>query len=200
MRKTAAIAGVATGIALFFPAVASAGTVEQSLTVKVSGTSATLNGTCVGENVRAEGNYGVRNGHEPIEAGVMKADGHRQTITFKNIKPGKYVAFMFCADQPGEKATITGFTISTGKPETTPTPTTSASAPKPATTTARPASPQVAAKPQGGAADRRRPGRRRLRPRRARRGRRGGGGGRDRRRRVLARATPPRLSEGIRRG
>jgi hypothetical protein len=148
MRKTAAIAGVATGIALFFPAVASAGTVQQGLTVKVSGTSATLNGTCVGENVRAEGNYGVRNGHEPIEAGVMKADGHRQTITFENIKPGKYVAFMFCADQPGEKATITGFTIS-GKSATTPTPTTSASAPKPATTTARPASPQVAAKPQG---------------------------------------------------
>ncbi|MFJ1760376.1 hypothetical protein ACIOD2_08675 [Amycolatopsis sp. NPDC088138] len=144
MREIAAIAGIAAGVALLFPAVASAGTAEQSLSVKVSGTSVTLHGTCVGENVHAEGNYGVRNGHEPIEAGVMKADGHRQVITFEHIKPGKYIAFMSCADQPSGESTIVDFTISSGKPTSTPT-----AKPKPETTTAAPAAPQVVKTPAG---------------------------------------------------
>jgi hypothetical protein len=132
MRKIAVVAGVAVGTALFFPAVASAGSVAESLSVKVSGTTATLHGTCVGTNVQAEGNYGVRNGHEPYGTGVMKADGHRQTITFENIKPGKYIAFMFCADRTDGKSTIVDFTIPGKKPAA-----------------GSPAAPQVSKKPQG---------------------------------------------------
>ncbi|SFW64012.1 hypothetical protein [Amycolatopsis australiensis] len=130
MRKIIVAAGVAAGAVLFFPAVASAG--SPGLSVSVSGTTATLHGTCVGNNVVAEGNYGIRNGHEPYGAGVMKADGHRQTITFENIKPGKYIAFMFCHDQKDGNSTVVDFIIP-GKP-----------APRPAT-----AAPQVAKKPQG---------------------------------------------------
>ena len=135
MRKIAVAAGIAAGTVLFFPAVASADSAGESLSVKVSGTTATLHGTCVGNNVLAEGNYGVRNGHEPYGAGPMKAAGHRQTITFENIKPGKYIAWISCHDRADGRSTIVDFTISGNKP----------TAPS---STAAPV-PQVGKKPQG---------------------------------------------------
>lgn len=118
MRKIVLSAGIAAGFALLMPAVASASTVpvKQTLSVTVSGNSITLHGTCAGSGVYASGDYGYPQGHEPLgNGGRMKADGHRQTATFRNIKPGKYEAFMWCEDSG--KSTVVNFAISGVKKE-----------------------------------------------------------------------------------
>lgn len=116
MRKIVFAAGIAAGLALLTPAVASAGTapVKQTLSVTVSGNSITLQGTCAGSGVYASGDYGYPHGHEPLgNGGAMKVDGHRQTATFQNIKAGKYVAFMWCEDSG--KSTVVDFSIPAAK-------------------------------------------------------------------------------------
>ncbi|MFD8492431.1 hypothetical protein [Amycolatopsis sp. NPDC059657] len=138
IRKSVVIAGMAAGFALLSPVAALAGDqgVDHKLTISVSGSTITLHGTCAKPNEHAEGNYGVPNGHEPFGAGTMKANGIKQSISFKGVKPGKYIAWMFCdSDGEGSQGTINSkqvaFTVA---------------APKPAAETK---APQVAEKPKG---------------------------------------------------
>ncbi|WP_370945861.1 hypothetical protein AB5J62_43320 [Amycolatopsis sp. cg5] len=134
---------MAAGFALLSPVAALAGSpgVDHKLNISVSGSTVTLSGVCAKPNDHAEGNYGVRNGHEPYGTGTMKANGNKQTISFKGVKPGKYIAWMFCdSDAEGSSGTINSkevaFTVG---------------APKPATETKAPQTkaPQVAEKPKG---------------------------------------------------
>lgn len=133
IRKSVVIAGMAAGFALLSPVAALAGDhgVDHKLTISVS-----LHGTCAKPNEHAEGNYGVQNGHEPIGTVTMKTNGTKQSISFKGVKPGKYIAWMFCdSDGEGSQPTINSKQVAFTVP-----------APKPATETK---APQVAEKPKG---------------------------------------------------
>ncbi|SDX33139.1 hypothetical protein SAMN05421504_1021061 [Amycolatopsis xylanica] len=143
IRKSVVIAGMAAGFALLSPVAALAGdhVVDHNLKVSVSGSTVTLQGSCAKPNEQAQGHYGVRNGHEPIGIEAMKANGTKQTLSFKGVKPGKYIAWMFCdSDSAPNGGSISGklvdFTVG---------------APKPATETKAPQTkaPQVAEKPKG---------------------------------------------------
>ncbi len=149
LRRIAAAAGVAAGFALLSPVVASAadGTSTgnpTSMKVTVSGSTVTMTGTCTTEGVKAEGGYGVHRGHEPLDWGVMTADGKKQSVTFKGVRPGNYEAIMFCHESgPVTADVVRAFTV--GKPaQSAP----SSRPAKPAQPAAKPA-PQVAVKPQG---------------------------------------------------
>ncbi|MGW3965290.1 hypothetical protein ACWED2_36115 [Amycolatopsis sp. NPDC005003] len=146
LGRISAAVGVAAGLALLSPVVASAAETPTgtptSMKVAVSGSTVTITGTCVASGVQAEAGYGVHNGHEPLDWNVMKADGKSYSLTFKGVRPGNYEAVMFCqeggpGDHPGG---IRPFTV--GKP----------AKPAPSTRPAQPAvkpAPQVGVKPQG---------------------------------------------------
>ena len=135
MRRVLAAVGVAAGCVLLTPVVASAaepptGT-PASMKVTVSGSTVTITGTCVTSGVKAEGHYGKHDGHEPIDTGVMKVNGKKQSITFTGVRPGSYEAVMFC-DEGGygtHQGAVRNFTV--GKPAKAKS------------------APQVAVKPQG---------------------------------------------------
>ncbi|MGW4060908.1 hypothetical protein ACWEGE_21665 [Amycolatopsis sp. NPDC004747] len=143
LRVIAAAAGVAAGFVLLSPVVASAAETPTgapaSMKVTVSGSTVTITGTCVTSGVQAEASYGVHNGHEPLDANVMKAVGKGYSLTFEGVRPGTYEAVMFCHEGgPGSHpGGIRAFTV--GKP---------APSAKPAQPAAKPA-PQVGVKPQG---------------------------------------------------
>ncbi|KDN19017.1 hypothetical protein DV20_27810 [Amycolatopsis rifamycinica] len=125
---------MAAGCVLLSPVVASAAETPTgnptSMKVTVSGSTVTIAGTCVTSGAKAEAGYGVHRGHEPIDTGLMKANGKKQSITFTGVRPGNYEAAMYCHEGgPGSAGVVRNFTV--GKP----------GKPKPA--------PQVAVKPQG---------------------------------------------------
>jgi len=145
VRVIGGAAGVAAGLVLLTPVVASAAETPTgtptSMKVTVSGSTVTIAGTCVTSGVQAEAGYGVHGGHEPLGWNVMKADGKSYSLTFKGVRPGNYEAVMFCQEGgPGNHpGGIRAFTV--GKP----------AKPAPSTQPAKPAqpAPQVGVKPQG---------------------------------------------------
>jgi hypothetical protein len=147
IRTTIVSAGLAAGFALVSPIAAVAATdgtgtapppAKETMTLSVSGNRLTINGTCTATGVLAEAGYGVHNGHEPVQAGPMTANGYHQTITFTDVRPGTYEAYMYCHNQSDGQSLVKKFTIPAAtKPARTETPTTARKAP------------QVAVRPQG---------------------------------------------------
>ncbi|QKV74711.1 hypothetical protein [Amycolatopsis sp. Hca4] len=134
MRRVLAAVGVAAGFALLSPITASAAEKPENPTMKVtvSGSVVTISAVCDTAGTTAEGGYAEPRGHEPIGWGVMKASGKKRSITFTGVRPGNYVASMYCHEGgPGSGGAVRNFTV--GKPV------------KPPVKTA----PQVAVKPQG---------------------------------------------------
>ncbi|WP_143263946.1 hypothetical protein [Amycolatopsis kentuckyensis] len=131
MRRVLAAVGVAAGCVLLSPVVVSAAEAENpTMKVTVSGGTVTITALCDLGGDLAEGGYAKPRGHEPIGWGVMKENGKKRSITFTGVRPGSYVASMFChKGGPGSGGAVRNFTV--GKPAK-----------------AKPA-PQVAVKPQG---------------------------------------------------
>ncbi|SDZ24261.1 hypothetical protein SAMN05421504_11151 [Amycolatopsis xylanica] len=145
IRKSVVVAGAAAGFALLSPVAALAGNAplhQESLSVSISGSTVTLHATCAKPNEEAEGMYGqhVELGAGVIERAPMKADGYKQTVSFKNLKPGKYYALALCGSDTGGKGPAVDFTMPAPAKET------AKPKPQPAAETK---APQVAAKPSG---------------------------------------------------
>jgi hypothetical protein len=131
MRRVLAAVGVAAGCVLLSPVVATAAEAENpTMKVAVSGSTVTITALCDISGVLAEGGYGTPRGHEPIGWDVMKANGKKRSITFTGVRPGNYVASMYCHEGgPGSGGAVRKFTV--GKPAKAKS------------------APQVAVKPQG---------------------------------------------------
>ncbi|MEU4523721.1 hypothetical protein AB0F52_34025 [Amycolatopsis sp. NPDC024027] len=140
MGRIAAAVGVAAGLALLSPGVASAAD-PTSMKITVSGSTVTITATCATSGVKAEVGIGVSGGQERIDYHVMTVDGKKQSFTFKGVRPGNYDANISCIEHTeGFGGLMRAFTV--GKP-VKPAPST-----QPAKPAAKPA-PQVAVKPQG---------------------------------------------------
>jgi hypothetical protein len=140
MGRIAAAVGVAAGLALLSPGVASAAD-PTSMKITVSGSTVTIAATCATSGAKAEVGIGVADGQERIDYHVMTVDRKKQSYTFKGVRPGKYYANISCLENTeGFAGLLRAFTV--GKPAT------SAPSTQPAKPAVKPA-PQVGVKPQG---------------------------------------------------
>ncbi len=149
--KISAAVGVAAGLALLSPVVASAaeGNVA-SVHVDVSGSVVTLTVTCVASGVPAEAHYFARSGDRALGGGFLAPKGNKLSIMFKGVQPGDYRAEIHCDTADKDFAGVTRLFVvpkpaQPGKPAQSTQPT------KPTQPAAKPTqtAPQVGVKPQG---------------------------------------------------
>ncbi|MGW4060909.1 hypothetical protein ACWEGE_21670 [Amycolatopsis sp. NPDC004747] len=148
LGKISAAVGVAAGLALLSPVVASAAEAPEgpppSMEVKVDvDNNVSIEGTCFNSGDEAEAGYGER-GRKLSEFNEMIKDGNTRYVVFKHVEPGNYEAYMYCHKSgQGSARAERAFTV--GKPAK---PAPSAKPTQPAKPAAKPA-PQVGVKPQG---------------------------------------------------
>lgn len=157
MRRSFAAAGVAAGCVLVSPVVASAAEGvpgnPTSMSVKVSGTTVTVTGTCPTEGVEAQAYYDIYRGQFPKQLGLMTKKGKVYSRTFTNVAPDYWEATMICLDG-GNGHAIRRFRVGVppipgwGDPPASTKPTHTKPAPKPTKPQPKPA-PQVVVKPHG---------------------------------------------------
>jgi len=145
LGRISAAVGVAAGLALLSPVVASAAEASAgpppSMKVKVDeDNNVSIEGTCFNSEDEAEAGYGER-GQKLIELNDMIKDGNTRYVVFKHVLPGKYEANMYC-HKIGQGSARADRTFTVGKPAKP------APSAKPTQPAVKPA-PQVGVKPQG---------------------------------------------------